>query len=62
VEEVLKEEERTCSVKFLKDLRDFIKHIAYDMDCQDGYDSDNNDDTSEECDCLPPCKECRRKK
>jgi hypothetical protein len=59
---VLEKEGRICSVKVLKDLKDFVKHYAYGMDGQDGYDSDNDDDTDEECDCLPPCEECRRKK
>jgi hypothetical protein len=62
VARVLKNEKHTCSVKVLKDLKDFVKHYASGMDGQDGYDSNNDDDTDDECDCLPLCEACRRKK
>ena len=55
---ILKKEDRVCSAKVLKNLKDFVKHYSYGMNSQDKYDSDNNYDTDKEYDYLPSCKEC----
>ena len=46
----------------LESLKDFIKHVALGMDGQRGYDSDSESDTDGECQCLPLCEACARKK
>jgi hypothetical protein len=59
---IFQEEKRIYSIKVLKDLKDFIRHLALGIDGVDRYDSDNDDDTDNEYDYLLSYKECRRKK